>query len=287
MTKLKEEMMRVHEDTDFKVNFAGVTKPNEFEYSHGGRVSKGLNYHIHYTNSKEEVFMTDAAHTSSSKIIKKLYGDVSLFSQYTTLKSSIRDEYPQKTLPNPTEADYRIGKITRYFTQKANNLFDEIFEISKEDYDNQNNLFRYVEFSWRISGTKFEVLRENINTLNIIQKTRGNFNITRQIWPLQYWKPNPNSPDDIQRKLGRLINRKSNIIPTGPPAYVDWSLVNPNRYELDDDLESPGSMGTVINPATGESVNIRDLTNIVYDEDGNMVMGFADGTRVDLTETGP
>ena len=38
MSKLKEEMMEVHEDTDFKVNFAGVTQLGEFRYTHGGSV---------------------------------------------------------------------------------------------------------------------------------------------------------------------------------------------------------------------------------------------------------
>ena len=66
MSKLKEEMMKVHEDTDFKVNFAGVTQLGEFKYTHGGSVQPGLGYHIHYTNDKQEVFMTDDTHNSSS-----------------------------------------------------------------------------------------------------------------------------------------------------------------------------------------------------------------------------
>jgi len=203
MAKLKEEMMRVHEDTDFKTNFAGLTKSNEFEYTHGGKVPAGLEYHIHYTNNKEEVFMTGGIHNSNSKIIEKVSGDVSLFSKYATLKPSIRDEYPQKITLNPSEADYRIGKITRYFTQKANNLFDEIFEISKEDYDNQNNLFRYVEFSWRISGTKSEVIRDNTNTLNKLQQTRGNAGIIEKLNLLQFYKPPAGSVDDLTDKLSR------------------------------------------------------------------------------------
>ena len=42
MSSLKEEVKRVHENTDFKMEFAGVTKPNEFQYTHGGRVETGI-----------------------------------------------------------------------------------------------------------------------------------------------------------------------------------------------------------------------------------------------------
>ena len=70
--KFKREMMRVHKDTDFKVNPAGVTELGEFIYTHGGSVQQFIEYHIHYTNNKKEVFMTGGVHNSSSKIIRKV-----------------------------------------------------------------------------------------------------------------------------------------------------------------------------------------------------------------------
>ena len=134
MSNLKEEMMQIHENTDFKVNFAGVTQMGEFRYTHGGSVQPDLEYHIHYTNDKKEVFMTGGIHTLSSKIIEKR-GKKSLFSTYTDLKSTSKKAYPEKYTPRPTDSDYRIGKITRYFTQKTNNLNGELFEISKDSVD--------------------------------------------------------------------------------------------------------------------------------------------------------
>ena len=136
--------------------------------------------------------MTGGVHTSSSKIIKKIRSDKDIrfdinqykkttYGRYSDVKELNRESYPSKITRIPTESEYRIGTITRYFTQKANNLFDEIFEISKEDYDNQNNLFRYVEFSWRISGVKSEVIRDNTNTLNNLQQTRGNAGIIKKL----------------------------------------------------------------------------------------------------------
>ena len=70
MSDLKREIEKIHDKTDFKVEFAGVTQLGEFKYSHGGSVQPGMEYHIHYTNDKKEVFMTGAIHNSYSKIIK-------------------------------------------------------------------------------------------------------------------------------------------------------------------------------------------------------------------------
>ena len=121
MSKLKEEMMKIHKNTDFKVNFAGVTQIGEFIYTHGGSVRPGLEYHIHYTNDKEEVFMTGNTHNPSSKIIERVNGKT-LFSTYSELISKTKKQYPKKYSPLPVKSDYNIGKFTRYFAQKANNL---------------------------------------------------------------------------------------------------------------------------------------------------------------------
>ena len=52
-------------DTDFKVEFAGITQSNEFEYAQqGGTVKSGLEYHVHYTNDKKEVLLSQDFHDS-------------------------------------------------------------------------------------------------------------------------------------------------------------------------------------------------------------------------------
>ena len=139
MKNLKEEMLRVHRNSERIVIFAGVTKPNEFEYTHGGRVKPNVEYHIHYTVNKNEVYMTGATHTASSKIIKKINGDKTMYKKYTELVRQPRELYPRKNNPYPSDSDYRSKVIQRYFTQKVNNLNGELFEISKDDFDNQFN----------------------------------------------------------------------------------------------------------------------------------------------------
>ena len=202
MSKLKEEMMKVHENTDFKVNFAGVTRLGEFKYTHGGLVQPGLGYHIHYTNDKQEVFMTDDTHNSSSKIIEKVNGSQSLFSTYSELNLQVKEDYPKKYTPQPSDSDYRIGTLKRYFTQKANNLNGEIFEIEEED-NGKNNLFRYIVLEWTISGKKVDVIRINTETIESISRVRGNEQFRKILFPLQLWNPPKGSSDDIQSKLDR------------------------------------------------------------------------------------
>ena len=201
--KLKKEMKKVHENTDFKVNFAGITQLGEFKYSHGGSVRPGLEYHIHYTNNKKEVFMTGGVHSLGSKIITKANGSSSLFSTYTKMKTQMKEDYPSKYIPIPTEGDYGVGNMNRYFTQKANNLNGELFEITKDDFDKPNNLFRYFQITWRLTGLKSEVIRDNTRTIDNFSRTRGNEQLRKILFPLQLWNPPKGSIEDIQEKLSR------------------------------------------------------------------------------------
>ena len=109
-SSLKEQMYRVHINTDFVENNAGITTVGEFQYTHGGLVRPGLEYHIHYTKDKREVYMTGGVHNSSSKIIEKIRSskdirfDVNnykktVYGRYSDVKTLNRENYPSKTLP--------------------------------------------------------------------------------------------------------------------------------------------------------------------------------------------
>ena len=100
--------------------------------------------------------------------------------------------------------DYRIGEITRYFTQRGNNINSEIFEISKKDFGKKNSLYIYTDFQWRISGKREEVNRDNSATLRGLQSTYPG--ITKTVFPLQLWIPPKNSQDDLEKKLSLLAN---------------------------------------------------------------------------------
>ena len=175
------------------------TKPQEFIYEQtGGFVRPGMVYSVYYTLSKKEVYLTGITDTSTSKIIKRV-NNKTMFSKYSELKTPIRQKYPEIISVNPTESDYRIGSIMRYFTQKGNNKNSDIFEISKRDFGSKNNLYKYTSFRWRISGKREEVIRDNGRTIRIQEIDYPG--ISKILSPLQLWKPSRNSAESLQKKL--------------------------------------------------------------------------------------
>jgi len=93
--------------------------------------------------------------------------------------------------PRPTEADYRIGKITRYFARQRNGTTFRLMEIDKATYSaftsgvgNANTaLWKVVSIFWQISGPLHNEKVNNITTRagiidtnqRILDKTEPNF----------------------------------------------------------------------------------------------------------------
>ena len=114
-------------------------KPQEFTYEQtGGFVKSDTVYSIYYTLSKDEVYLTGISSTSNSKIIDKVENPTS-FKRYRDLTFPTRTGYPVPSKAKPTDADYRIGEITRYFTQVGNDTTQPNFEVSKDDFENKNS----------------------------------------------------------------------------------------------------------------------------------------------------
>ena len=198
MSNYREEIEKIHNNTDFRVPFAGITEAGEFKYTNGSSVQAGLEYHVHYTDDKQEVFMTGGAHSPSSKIIERIENK-SLFSTYVDLKGGIKDNYPQNVKKIPTPADYRIGYITRYFCKNVIDSKTTPFETNLEFFRNQSNIFEYVSFNWVIRGDKNNVSRVNIATIRRISK--GIPGISNYLKILEFWRPAVGSQDYLQKKL--------------------------------------------------------------------------------------
>ena len=177
-------------------------KPQEFRYKRtGGFVKPNQIYSVYYTNSKRERYLTGVLETSNSKIMERV-GQKSILNRYAEVKPTSRQPYPKTTPANPTEADYEIGVIDRYFARVGNDIDKPLFEVSKEDFSNQNNLYIYFKFEWIISGVKSDVNRVNSDTIRDLQLNYPNIN--QVLFPLQLWKPAKNSADDVENKLERL-----------------------------------------------------------------------------------
>ena len=205
MSSYRKEIEKIHDTTDFKVSFAGVTEIGEFKYTNGSMVKPELDYHIHYTTDKQEVFMTGGTHNPRAKIIIRVGGTKSLFSRYTSIKAGVKDTYPQNVKPFPEPADYRLGFFTRYFFRKANDPSEKISETSQEFFETKSNLFTYVNLDWVITGAKLDVARRN----SIIMRRNNNIlsGIIRELDPYQYWRPDANSQEYLEKKLALRRNQ--------------------------------------------------------------------------------
>ena len=178
------------------------TKPQEFRYKRtGGFVKPNQIYSIYYTTNKTEKYLTGVLETSNSKIIEKV-GQKSILNRYAEVKPTTKEPYPKITPSNPTEEDYETGVIDRYFARVGNDTNKPLFEVSEEDFSNQNNLYIYFKSEWIISGVKSAVNRLNSATISDLQINYPN--ITQVLFPLQLWKPPKNSLDDLENKLERL-----------------------------------------------------------------------------------
>lgn len=178
------------------------TKSGEFVFEDNERpVKSDVIYSVYYTLDKEEIYLTGITSSTNSKEIIKIK-DKTSFSSYVNLDSNIRQPYPRPKAANPSDSDYRIGEIKRYFTRIANDPSKPIYEISKQDFRNQNNLYKYTEINWVISGLKSEVQRTNAAIIRSLEDEYTG--ISNVLFPLQLWKPTQNSPDDLKNKLKRL-----------------------------------------------------------------------------------
>ena len=174
----------------------------EFIYDEtGGYVKPDKLYSVYYTLTKKQVYLTGIQNTYNSKIINKVVEN-DLFARYSKIKTSTRQDYPGVTPAVPTDTDYKNGSITRYFTQIGNDKTKPVFEVSVKDYDKQNDLYKYTQINWRITGKKQEVERDNQLTINSLLKEYPT--ITKTLTPLQFWIPSKDSRDTIENKLKRL-----------------------------------------------------------------------------------
>lgn len=71
-------------------------------------------------------------------------------------------------IPKPTEDDYRIGYILRFFIQKTNDNSSSIYEVDNPtfNYLNSKPFYKGVILKWRISGPLTIVSDTNSNILN-------------------------------------------------------------------------------------------------------------------------
>jgi len=179
------------------------TKFREFKYyDTEGFVQSDLPYTIYYTNDKVKVYLTGLPSDIGDR--RRIYkvDETDSFVNYQRISRVRRENYPQPATILPTKNDYELGRYRRFFCRKANDTSSQIFEISKEDFDNQSSLYLYYSIVWIISGSKNNVQNSNLLATRILSKQIPQ--ISNYLNPLEYWRPQTNSLDDVQKKLSFL-----------------------------------------------------------------------------------
>jgi len=72
-------------------------------------------------------------------------------------------EYPQTIIPEPSDTDYSLGFIKRYFIKRSNDTNSHIYEVAEGDYTTylKNPFWTAVSIKWRIAGPTSETYKLN------------------------------------------------------------------------------------------------------------------------------
>ena len=193
----------IHSVTERKVENL-KTEKNQFRFANGKVLAKGFPYHIHYTKNLSEFFMSEAKHSSNSKLIFPMEIDASNFTYYNVLnKQSLMKLNNKATIP--TEEDYKKRSYKRYFVKQANDKNQPPFEISKQDYQT-SPLYNYVELRWYIRGERNKVYAQNIKAINIASNSISD--IKRILSPFQFYRfeENLSDADKLRRRLANMMD---------------------------------------------------------------------------------
>ena len=191
---------KIHNNSDFVITNAGFTKPNEFVDFDGATIKKGVPYHIHYTNDKQEWYMTGGVHSNESKIIIRIKGR-SRYANYAVSREFdlSKDNYIKATSPIPQNDDYNKGFIDRYFARQANDENASILEINVDDYELPTPFYKKVRVKWTLIGKESDVIKENNKVINNAALVFPK--LSKLLNPIQFWKPSIMTIEDIRSSL--------------------------------------------------------------------------------------
>ncbi len=88
---------------------------------------------------------------------------------------------PRRFVPKPTDKDYKVGEMRRYFAQQTNQPNGEIVEISKKQHDSFRKVatYRTVSVRWKISGPVKDRVDEDTGEVALVGVKSSNEAATR------------------------------------------------------------------------------------------------------------
>ena len=164
LPRVSPNISAIHEKTD-RVEKNQVAKEKEFYSKRGKFIPKGTLYHTHYTTDLEVHYMTGGEHNERTQLIFRKSVFDSDFDYYNTLNRQEVVKLKSTSKP-PTEDEYRVGRMTRYFARKTNDTSSPVFEVSEDDFES-SPLYNFVSLLWYIRGNKIRVTKLNQREIKV------------------------------------------------------------------------------------------------------------------------
>ena len=178
-----------------------IAGEKEFVNKVGKYYPKGSLYHVHYTNDKRAHYMTGGEHNERTKLLFRTNIFDNDFDYYNILNKQENLNIESK-VTLPTEQDYKVGKMTRYFAKKSNGSNSPVVEVSEEDFDS-SPLYTYVSLEWYIKGDKNIVFRINKDNVSLAAQTIPN--ISKILPDYQYYRSDKvlSAREEVLERLGK------------------------------------------------------------------------------------
>lgn len=116
------------------------------------------------------------------------YKNITRISTYLFVDSNI-----VSFIPTPTESDYIVGYVRRYFVQNAVDPTLPIYEVSKSEYSRvlTKPIYNGVSIKWRISGPISETFINSVLDKGVRESNRIAISLVNDKIPnLKFYLPN-------------------------------------------------------------------------------------------------
>jgi hypothetical protein len=118
-----------------------------------------------------------------------MYNDIAKSTEIFNVK------YPKTLVPIPTDTDYELGFIRRYFIRRSNDESGHIFEIDESTYNEyfDSPFWIATDIKWRISGPRNTKIGSNgeIEDMGVVNSNKAAISLgAKQLKNLKLYLPN-------------------------------------------------------------------------------------------------
>lgn len=100
-----------------------------------------------------------------------------MYSKISSNLNVFKLNIPKTIVPAPTDIDYELGYIRRYFCQKSNDIDSYLFEINESEFRrlSESPFWKVVDIKWRIAGPIDRTYKDDgsVSDLGVISSNKS------------------------------------------------------------------------------------------------------------------